>query len=289
MTNAPSTPLSARSMAAESFQSPSTNSPPWFAQLDALSRLRTSARTSLPCANRCSAVAPPTFPVIPITKNMRFSPDLEGQSTAPVGSTDERQNGPDTGIARVEGAPCHRAQKQGNDLRRRPQLTNADMGADGAFQKARHQDRAEGGGGRDGIKDGAGEYDRTHDTGQVHREPGFLQHARDLCRREKLNSAVCYQSDHDKRAHYPAGPQGAVQGQSLRQLMQVHSLGHLSSSDGGSHIRKLLCLLGIINTEKVNTLFSLWRTMPRDENAESRTHPHIHNGSGNGELHPRGR
>ena len=26
-------------------------------------------------------------------------------------------------------------------------------------------------------------------TGQVHREPGFLQHARDLCRREKLNGA----------------------------------------------------------------------------------------------------
>src|SRR5262249_46007169 len=49
-----------------------------------------------------------------------FSPDLEGQSTAPVGSTDERQNGPDTGIARVEAAPCHRAQKQGNDFRRRP-------------------------------------------------------------------------------------------------------------------------------------------------------------------------
>src|SRR5258707_3861793 len=71
MTNAPSTPLSARSMAAESFQSPSTSSTPWFAQLDAFSRLRTNARTSLPRANRCSAVAPPTFPVIPITKNMR--------------------------------------------------------------------------------------------------------------------------------------------------------------------------------------------------------------------------
>jgi hypothetical protein len=28
-------------------------------------------------------------------------------------------------------------------------------------------------------------------------------------RREKLNSAVCHQSDNDKRAHYPAGPQGA--------------------------------------------------------------------------------
>src|SRR5580692_1755603 len=130
MTNAPSTPLSARSIAAESFQSPSTNSTPWFAQLDAFSRLRTSARTFLPCANRCSAVAPPTFPVIPITKNMRNSPNLEGQSTAPVGLANERQNGPDTGIARVEAAPRHRAQKQRNDLWRRPQLTNADMGAD---------------------------------------------------------------------------------------------------------------------------------------------------------------
>src|SRR5271166_5378659 len=71
MTNAPSTPLSARSMAAESFQSPSTSSTPWFAQLDVFSRLRTSARISLPCANRCSAVAPPTFPVIPITLESR--------------------------------------------------------------------------------------------------------------------------------------------------------------------------------------------------------------------------
>jgi hypothetical protein len=59
-------------MTAESFQSPSISSTPWFAQLDAFSRLRTSARTSLPRANRCSAVAPPTFPVIPITKNMRI-------------------------------------------------------------------------------------------------------------------------------------------------------------------------------------------------------------------------
>src|SRR4030088_2678677 len=257
MTNAPSTPSSARPMAAESFQSPSTSSTPCFAQLDAFSRLRTSARSSLPYANTCSAVAPPTFPVIPTTKNMSFSPDLEGQSTAPVGSTDERQNGPDTGIARVEGAPCHRAQKQGNDFQRRPQLTNADIGADGTSQKARHQDRAEDGGGRDGVKDGAGEYDRTHDTGQVHREPGFLQHARDLCRREKLNSAVCHQSNNDKRAHYPAGPQGAMQGHSFRHLMQVHSFGHLSFSDGGSHIRSLLCLLGMINTEEMNSLFSL--------------------------------
>src|ERR1700683_4096085 len=212
MTNAPSTPLSARSMSAESFQSPSTSSTPWFAQLDAFSRLRTSARTFLPCANRCSAVAPPTFPVIPMTKNMRFSPEIEEQRTAPVGSTDERQNGPDTGRARVEAAPCHRAQKQGNDLRRRPQLTNADMGADCASQKASHQDRAEDGGGRNGVKDGADEYDRTHDTGQVRREPGFLQHARDLCRREKLNGPVCRQHDDDNRAHYPAGPRAAMQG-----------------------------------------------------------------------------
>src|SRR5271156_5450107 len=92
---------------------------------------------------------------------------------------------------------------------------------------------AEDGGGWNGIKDGAGEYDRTHDTGQVHREPGFLQHARNLCRREKLNSAVCHQSDNDKRAHYPAGPQGAMQGHGFRQLMQFHGFGHLSFSDGG--------------------------------------------------------
>ena len=162
------------------------------------------------------------------------------------------------GSRAIEAAPCHRAQKQGNDFRRRPQLTNADMGADGASQKARHQDRAEDGGGRDGVKDGAGEYDRTHDTGQVHREPGFLQHARDLCRREKLNSAVCRQSDNDKRAHYPAGPQAAMQGHSFRRLMQAHSFGHLSFSDGGIPIfGALLCLLGMINTEEMNSLFSL--------------------------------
>ena len=49
----------------------------------------------------------------------------------------------------------------------------------------------------------------------------------------KVNSAVCHQSDNDKRAHYPAGPQGAMQGHSFRHLMQVHSFGHLSFSDGG--------------------------------------------------------
>src|SRR6185437_9391015 len=205
MTNAPSMPLSACSMAAESFQSPSTSSTPWFAQLAAFSRLRTSARTSLPCANRCSAVAPPTFPVIPITRNMRFLL-ISRTAPCPAGSTDERQNGPDTGIAQIEAAPCHRTQKQGDDFRRRSQLTDADMGADGAAQKAGHQDRAEGRGGRDGVKDGAGENDRTDDTGQVHREAGFLQRARDLRRREKLNGAVCRQSKNDGRAQYPAGP-----------------------------------------------------------------------------------
>ena len=125
------------------------------------------------------------------------------------------------GIARVEAAPCQRAQKQRNDFRRRPQLTNPDMGADGASQKARHQDRAEDGGGRDRVKDGAGEYDGTHDTGQVDREPGFLQRARDLCRREKLNSPICHQSDNDNRAHYPAGPRAAMQGHKFRHVMQV--------------------------------------------------------------------
>src|SRR5215469_9622128 len=117
MTNAPSTPLSARSMAAESFQSPSTSSTPLLAQLDAFSRLRTSARTSLPRANRCSAVAPPTFPVIPITRNMRLLLVLRGQSR-PVGSADEWKKSPDTSIARVEAAPCQDAQQQGNEFRR---------------------------------------------------------------------------------------------------------------------------------------------------------------------------
>ena len=54
-----------------------------------------------------------------------------------------------------------------------PMRTSAQM----RRQKARHQDRAEDGGGRDSVEDGAGEYDRTHDTGQVHRESGFVQDA----------------------------------------------------------------------------------------------------------------
>lgn len=153
-----------------------------------------------------------------------LSPDIEGQRTAPVGLTNERQNGSDTGVARVEATPCQRAQNQRNDFWRRSQLTNADMGADGTSQIARHQDRAEDGGSRDGVKDGAGKDDRTHDAGNVHREPGFLQHARDLCWHEKLNNPVCHQSDNDKRAHYPAGPQGAMQG---------HSFSHLLFSDVG--------------------------------------------------------
>jgi hypothetical protein len=107
------------------------------------------------------------------------------------------------------------------------------VGADGASQKTRHQDRAERGGGRDGVKDGAGEDDRTQDPGQLDREPGFLQHARDLRRRDKLNSAVCHQSDNNERAHYPAGPQGAMQGRGFRHPMQFHSFEHWSLSDGG--------------------------------------------------------
>ena len=40
--------------------------------------------------------------------------------------------------------------------------------------------------------------------------------------------------------------------------MQVHSFGHLSFSDGGIPIfRSLLCLLDMINTEEMNSLFSL--------------------------------
>jgi hypothetical protein len=116
------------------------------------------------------------------------------------------------------------------------------MGADRTSQKARHQDRAEDGGGRDGIEDSAGEYDRTHNAGQVDREPGFLQHARDLCRREKLNSAVCDQGDNDKHARYPAGPQGAMQGHSLRHLMQVQGFGHLSFSVWGIPLFGAYCV-----------------------------------------------
>ena len=50
-------------------------------------------------------------------------------------------------VVGVEAAPCHRTQKHRNDFRRRPQLPNADMSADRTSQKARHQDRAEDGGG----------------------------------------------------------------------------------------------------------------------------------------------
>ena len=50
--------------------------------------------------------------------------------------------------------------------------------------------------------------------------------------REKLNGAVCHQSDNDKRARCPAAPQGAMQGHRFRHLMQVHGFGHLSLSDG---------------------------------------------------------
>src|SRR5258708_12823364 len=163
------------------------------------------------------------------------------------------------------------------------------MGADGTSQKARHQDRAEDGGGRDGVKDGAGEYDRTHDTGQVHREPGFPQQARDLCRREKLNSAVCQQSDNNKRAHYPAGPQGAMQGHSFGHLMQVHSFGHLSFSDGGIPYSELIVSLRY-DKHRGNELTVLSMVNNTEaRNAESRTRPHFHNGSGNEDLPPRSR
>lgn len=76
---------------------------------------------------------------------------LRDRALPQLGQMAKWQKGPDTGIARVEATPCHRAQKQGYDFRRRPQLTNADIGADGTSQKARHQDRAEDGGSRDGA------------------------------------------------------------------------------------------------------------------------------------------
>ena len=40
--------------------------------------------------------------------------------------------------------------------------------------------------------------------------------------------------------------------------MQVYSFGHLSFSDGGIPLFGAMCLLGMINTEKMNSLFSLW-------------------------------
>ena len=50
-----------------------------------------------------------------------------------------------------------------------------------------------------------------------------------------------------------------MQGHSFRHLMQVHSFGHLSFSDGAiPYSELLLCLLGMINTEEMNSLFSLW-------------------------------
>jgi hypothetical protein len=73
---------------------------------------------------------------------------------------------------------------------------------------------------------------------------------------KKLNSAVCHQSDNDKRAHCPAGPQGAMPAHSFRHLMQVHGFRHLLFSNGVS-ISRLLCLLGVINTQEINSLFSL--------------------------------
>ena len=50
-----------------------------------------------------------------------------------------------------------------------------------------------------------------------------------------------------------------MQGYSFRHLMQVHRFGHLSFSDGRDdpHVPTYLCLSGMINTEKMNSLFSL--------------------------------
>ena len=47
----------------------------------------------------------------------------------------------------------------------------------------------------------------------------FHARARDLCRREKLNCPIRHQSDNDKPAHYPAGPQGAIQSRGFRHLI----------------------------------------------------------------------
>ena len=79
MTKAPWTPPSARAML-------SCVAPITVDQFDALGRPAgrlccgpgPSARTGLPCASRCLAVAPPTCPVIPMTKNMLVHLKPEG-------------------------------------------------------------------------------------------------------------------------------------------------------------------------------------------------------------------
>ena len=55
---------------------------------------------------------------------------------------------------------------------------------------------------------------------------------RDLCRRKKLNNPVRHQSDHDKRAHDPAGPQGTMEVHRFRHPMVVRRFRHLVFSNG---------------------------------------------------------
>ena len=85
----------------------------------------------------------------------------------------------------------------------------------------------------------------------IAKNPVSCKHARDLCRREKLNSArSATRAINDKRAHYPAGPQGAMQGHSFKGAPDAGSWFRtlVISSVGGIPIfRSLLCLLGMIN------------------------------------------
>lgn len=92
------------------------------------------------------------------------------------------------------------------------------MGADRATQKTRHKDRAEDSRRGDGVKNGAGKGDGSHDMSYIHREPGFLQHVCDLRGRKKLNGAVCRKSDNNNPAHYPASPQGGMQSHRFKHL-----------------------------------------------------------------------
>ena len=59
------------------------------------------------------------------------------------------------------------------------------------------------------------------------------------------NGAARHQSDNNKRAHYPAGPQGAVQGRGVRHPMQFHSFEHFSLSYGGIPMSVAYCVSNV--------------------------------------------
>lgn len=102
----------------------------------------------------------------------------------PVGLLVDRQQGAKAPVAQVQAAPGQQAEQQREEFRRRSDLAEPHMRADRSAEKSRDEDRAEKGGGRNGIEEGADGHDCAQYRSNGRCESHFPQHARGQARDE---------------------------------------------------------------------------------------------------------